>query len=29
VVFECTARYPFADIYSVIPRGDAKRRPKQ
>lgn len=27
-VFECTARYPYADLYSVIPKGDAKRKPK-
>ncbi len=24
-VFECTSRYPYADLFSVIPRGD--RRP--
>jgi hypothetical protein len=25
-VFECTARRPYADLYSVIPRGDGKPR---
>jgi len=23
-VFECTSRYPYADLYSVIPRGDGR-----
>jgi len=27
-VFECTSRYPFADLFSVIPTGDGKRGPK-
>jgi hypothetical protein len=27
-VFECTGRYPYAELYSVIPRGDGKRRPR-
>jgi len=26
-VFECTGRYPYADLLSVIPRGDGKRKP--
>lgn len=25
-VFECTARYPYADLYSVIPKGDGRPR---
>ena len=24
VVFECTARHPYADLYSVIPKGDGR-----
>jgi hypothetical protein len=27
-VFECTARYPYAELFSVIPRGDGKPKPK-
>ena len=25
-VFECTGRHPYADLYSVIPKGDGKPR---
>jgi len=28
VVFECTGRHPYADLYSVIPRGDGRPKPK-
>lgn len=26
-VFECTARYPYAELYSVIPKGDGRPKP--
>jgi hypothetical protein len=26
-VFECTGRHPYADLFSVIPKGDGKSRP--
>lgn len=29
VVFECTARHPFADLFSVVPRGDGRPKPKK
>jgi hypothetical protein len=28
-VFECTGRYPNADLFSVVPRGDGRLRPKK
>ena len=28
-VFECTGRYPYADLYSVIPKGDGRPRLKK
>jgi hypothetical protein len=28
-VFECTGRFPFADLFSVIPRGDGKIKHKK
>jgi hypothetical protein len=28
VVFECTGKYPYATLFSVIPRGDGRLKPK-
>lgn len=28
-VFECTSRFPYADLFSVIPKGDGKPRPQK
>jgi len=28
-VFECTGRYPYADLFSVIPKGDGRPRLKK
>jgi len=28
-VFECISRYPYADLFSVIPKGDGKSRAKK
>jgi hypothetical protein len=29
VVFECTSKYPKAELFSVIPRGDGKKSPQR
>jgi hypothetical protein len=29
VVFECTRRHPYADLYSVVPKGDGRMKPKK
>jgi hypothetical protein len=29
VVFECTGRHPYADLYSVVPKGDGRLKPKK
>jgi hypothetical protein len=28
-VFECTGRHPYADLYSVVPKGDGRMKPKK
>jgi hypothetical protein len=28
-VFECTGRYPYADLYSVVPEGDGRVKPRK
>jgi hypothetical protein len=28
VVFECTSRHPYADLFSVVPKGDGRPKPE-